>query len=58
MVNGSYNFGSTSANPLDTGNGYANALLGIFQQYQELDYRVDREDTHWLGEATRRTRGA
>jgi hypothetical protein len=60
-VSGSYNFGTTSANPLDTGfgscpsgfscgNGYANALLGIFQQYQELDYRVDREDVHWLGE--------
>jgi len=32
---GSFNFGSTPNNPLDTGYGYANALLGIFQTYQQ-----------------------
>jgi len=36
---GSYNFGSTTANPLDTGDGYANALLGIFQSYTETTIR-------------------
>ncbi len=32
---GSYNFGSSSAMPQDTGNGYANAYVGNFQNYQE-----------------------
>ncbi len=32
---GSYNFGSSSAFPLDTGNGYANAYLGNFNNYSE-----------------------
>src|SRR5574340_714829 len=32
---GSYNFAATSANPRDTGNGYANAYLGNFQTYSE-----------------------
>jgi len=51
-VNGVYNFsGDTVSNPLSSGDGYANALLGIFASYSERDFRVDREDTHWLGEA-------
>jgi hypothetical protein len=37
--NGLYNFGSSTANPLDTGDGYANALLGIFQSYTENSVR-------------------
>jgi hypothetical protein len=37
---GSFNFGSNVNNPLDTGNGYANALLGIFQTYTEANKRV------------------
>ncbi len=32
---GAYNFASTSAMPQDTGNGYANAFVGNFQNYQE-----------------------
>ncbi len=32
---GFYNFSSTSAMPQDTGNGYANAYVGNFQQYNE-----------------------
>ena len=36
---GTYNFGSTAANPLDTGSGYANALLGVFNQYTEASAR-------------------
>jgi hypothetical protein len=32
---GYYNFASTSANPNDSGNGYANAYLGNFQSYLE-----------------------
>ncbi len=37
---GSFNFGSTTNNPLDTGYGYANALLGIFQTYTEATNRA------------------
>jgi hypothetical protein len=50
-VNGVYNFGDSTSNPLSTGSGYANALLGIYQSYTERNFRVDRNDTHWLGEA-------
>jgi hypothetical protein len=32
---GSYNFGSSSSMPQDTGNGYANAYLGNFNTYSE-----------------------
>jgi len=32
---GAYTFSSTSAMPQDTGNGYANALVGNFQTYSE-----------------------
>jgi hypothetical protein len=32
---GNLSFGSSSTSPLDTGNGYANALLGLVQSYQE-----------------------
>ena len=49
-VNGSFNFGDSTSNPLSTNNGYANALLGIYTSYSEIDRRVDRSDTHWLGE--------
>jgi hypothetical protein len=44
---GQYNFGHDSSNPISTGNGYANALLGVFTTYTERDNRIDREDRHW-----------
>ena len=37
---GNFNFGSTTNNPADTGDGYANALLGIYQSYQEASNRA------------------
>src|SRR5579871_4587084 len=37
---GTFNFGSSVNNPTDTGIGYANALLGIFQNYSEASNRV------------------
>ncbi len=37
---GSFNFGSSTNNPLDTNYGYANALLGIYQTYQEATNRA------------------
>jgi len=33
--NGNYNFGDTAANPLDTGYGYSNALLGVYQTFDQ-----------------------
>jgi hypothetical protein len=47
---GEFNFGHNSANPLSTGVGYANALLGVFNTYTERDRRVDAEIRHWLTE--------
>jgi hypothetical protein len=37
---GNYNFGYSSTNPLDTGNGFANALLGVFQSYGQASAYV------------------
>src|SRR5262249_54464686 len=37
---GNFNFGSTTNNPLDTGHGYANVLLGIYQTYGEASNRA------------------
>ena len=36
-MNGSFNFGDSTSNPLSTGDGYANALLGIYTSYSEID---------------------
>lgn len=36
---GNYNFGNDANNPLNTGNGYANMLLGAFSTYTELTAR-------------------
>ena len=47
---GNYNFGHNAANPLSTGNGYANALIGVFTTYTELTNRVDRDRRHWQTE--------
>ena len=44
---GVYNFGHSGDNPLSTGNGYANALLGYFTRYEERTNRIDRERRHW-----------
>jgi carboxypeptidase family protein/TonB-dependent receptor-like protein len=44
---GNYNFGSAATNPLDSGNGYANMLLGVVTQYTEATRRVAWEVGHW-----------
>ena len=38
---GNFNFGNTSLNPFDSNNAYANALLGNFQTYQEVNALVN-----------------
>ena len=47
---GTYAFGHNAENPLSTGNGFANALLGTFTTYTELTNRVDRDRRHWQTE--------
>jgi hypothetical protein len=47
---GVYNFGSTVNNPLDTGHGYANALLGIFQSYSESSNIKSPNVYYWIDE--------
>lgn len=37
--NGTYNYGSTNLNSLDSGQGFANALLGVVQSYQESNIK-------------------
>jgi Carboxypeptidase regulatory-like domain len=44
---GNFNFGHSPDNPLSTGNGYANMLLGVFTTYTEASARVDRDVRHW-----------
>jgi hypothetical protein len=44
---GNFNFGNDASNPLNTGNGYANLLLGNFSTYTELTARVDKAVRHW-----------
>ena len=44
---GNFDFGENANNPLSTGNGYANMLLGVFNTYTELTSRVDRDVRHW-----------
>jgi Carboxypeptidase regulatory-like domain/TonB-dependent Receptor Plug Domain len=37
---GVYNFASSTSNPIDTGSGYSNALLGVFQTYSQATNRI------------------
>jgi hypothetical protein len=46
-----YDFGHSGDNPLSTGNGYANALLGVFTNYTERTNRIDEERRHWQTDA-------
>src|SRR5262245_156683 len=48
---GNFNFGHDVNNPLSTGNGYANMLLGIYTTYTELTSRIDRDTRHWQTDA-------
>jgi hypothetical protein len=46
-ADGSYNFGSTTNNPNDTTDGYANAYLGNFQNYSEASNSVQCNVIWW-----------
>ena len=45
---GSFNFGSSVNNPLDSGDGYANALLGVYQTYTEATNIKSPNVYYWL----------
>jgi hypothetical protein len=40
---GSFNFGRNTNNPFDTGNGFSNALLGVFSSYSESNRRLTHD---------------
>ena len=48
--NGAFNFGVNRNNPYDTGHGYANALLGIFNTYTESDRDINFDAKYWTTE--------
>ena len=48
---GTYNFGPDSNNPLNTGNGLANGLLGYFSSYTEKSNRFVYDVYYWNTEA-------
>ncbi|HLH20075.1 MAG TPA: carboxypeptidase regulatory-like domain-containing protein [Bryobacteraceae bacterium] len=49
--NGSYNFGDTGgptgANPLDSGYGFANALLGVYQSFNQAQHHINGLYRYW-----------
>jgi hypothetical protein len=47
---GNYNFGSTTSNPIDTGSGYSNMLLGVFQTYSQATNRIVPSLFFWQNE--------
>ncbi len=50
--NGAIDFGTNANNPLDTGNAFGNAVLGVFNSYTEATSRpyerVDINDVEWF----------
>jgi hypothetical protein len=46
-ANGSYNFGDNSANPYDTGFGYANALLGVYNTFSQASSYINGMYRYW-----------
>jgi hypothetical protein len=44
---GSYNFGDNSANPYDTGYGYANAAIGVFNNFTQAANFINGQYRYW-----------
>ena len=44
---GSYNFGDNSANPYDTGFGYANAALGVYNSFTQAANFINGQYRYW-----------
>ncbi len=45
--NGFYNFGDNSANPLDTGFGFSNAALGVYQNFDQASGFINGQYRYW-----------
>ena len=45
--NGQYNFGDNSANPYDTGYGYANAALGVYNSFTQAANFINGQYRYW-----------
>lgn len=46
-ANGSYNFGDNPSNPYDTGFGFSNALLGVYNTFQQASAYVNGQYRYW-----------
>ncbi len=46
-ANGSYNFADNSANPYDTGFGFANALVGVFNTFVQASAYINGQYRYW-----------
>ena len=47
LITGTLDFGSSTLNPLDTGWGFSNAILGVVQQYSQANNRPVRQSRYW-----------
>src|SRR6202162_4207972 len=45
--NGSYNFGDNPGNPFDTGYGFSNALLGVYNSYTQAANHINGLYRYW-----------
>jgi hypothetical protein len=45
--NGSYSFADNSANPFDTGYGYSNAALGVFNSFDQAANMINGQYRYW-----------
>jgi hypothetical protein len=45
--NGQYNFGDTSANPYDTGFGFSNAALGVYNTFDQAQNYINGQYRYW-----------
>ncbi len=45
--NGTFDFGVNKNNPMDSGNGFANALLGYFNSYSESNRQLNLRGKYW-----------
>ncbi len=45
--NGSYNFGDNPSNPYDTGFGFSNALLGVYNTFNQAANHINGQYRYW-----------
>jgi hypothetical protein len=45
--NGNYNWGDTTANPIDTGYGYSNMLYGVYQTFDQASGYINGQYRYW-----------